>query len=133
MCVPRMDGPSVFASILDRDAGFFRVGPADATVPAGRRYLPGTMVLETTWHTPTGWLVVADFLVVRPVDDDERRRAEYRRAPSDAAATGTLVRLATCIGGKVEVMVECMPLFEYGKAAGEWGYDDDGYHSLTVR
>ena len=45
MCVPRMDSPSVFAAILDRHAGWFRLGPADVTVPADRRYLAGTMVL----------------------------------------------------------------------------------------
>jgi GH15 family glucan-1,4-alpha-glucosidase len=49
MCLPRMDGPSVFAAMLDRGAGRFRLGPAEALVPSGRRYLPGTMVLETTW------------------------------------------------------------------------------------
>ena len=49
MCLPRMDSPSIFAAILDRDAGSFRLGPADVMVPAGRRYLPGTMVLETSW------------------------------------------------------------------------------------
>ena len=48
MCIPRMDSPSVFGSILDRDACTFRVGPADIQVPASRRYLPGTMVLETS-------------------------------------------------------------------------------------
>ena len=37
MCVPRMDSPSIFAAILDRDAGGFRLGPADVMVPAGRR------------------------------------------------------------------------------------------------
>src|SRR6478752_6489227 len=51
MCLPRMDSPSVFGAILDRDAGGFRFGPADARVPAARRYLPGTMILETTWET----------------------------------------------------------------------------------
>src|ERR687888_2102266 len=55
LCLPRMDSPSVFGSILDRDAGGFRLGPADVTVPAGRRYLPGTNVLETTWMTRMGW------------------------------------------------------------------------------
>ena len=48
MCLPRFDAPSVFGAMLDRDAGTFRLGPADTMVPAGRRYLPGTMVLETT-------------------------------------------------------------------------------------
>jgi alpha,alpha-trehalase len=61
MCLPRMDSPSIFAAILDRHAGSFRLGPTDVTVTADRRYLPGTMVLETTMgHTPTGWAVVRD-------------------------------------------------------------------------
>ena len=36
-----IDSPSVFGAILDRDAGGFRLGPADVQVPAARRYLPG--------------------------------------------------------------------------------------------
>ena len=35
--------------ILGRRAGSFRVAPVDITVPADRRYLPGTMILETSW------------------------------------------------------------------------------------
>ncbi|HUJ05562.1 MAG TPA: trehalase-like domain-containing protein [Streptosporangiaceae bacterium] len=46
MCLPRLDGPSVFGALLDRDAGWFRLGPTDRAVPADRRYLAGTMVLE---------------------------------------------------------------------------------------
>ena len=41
LCLPRFDSPSIFGAILDRDAGGFRVGPADVDVPADRRYLPG--------------------------------------------------------------------------------------------
>ena len=66
------------------------------------------MVLETTWHTPTGWLLVADLLVVQPVAD-EARRPDYRRSPGDSAATGTLLRLATCIEGHVEVVANVGP------------------------
>src|ERR1051325_6539185 len=62
LCLPRIDSPSVFGAILDRDAGGFRLGPADVYVPAARRYLPGTMVLETSWGTATGWVIVRDVL-----------------------------------------------------------------------
>ena len=65
LCLPRMDSPSVFAAILDRDAGGFRLGPADVNVPAARRYIPGTMVLETSWETRMGWVIVRDALIER--------------------------------------------------------------------
>src|SRR5207237_2000584 len=66
LCLPRMDSPSVFASILDRDAGGFRLGPADIMVPAARRYLPGTMVLETSWAKPLGRIIVTAHLRLGP-------------------------------------------------------------------
>jgi len=53
LCLPRFDSPSVFGAILDRDAGSFRLGPSDVEVPAARRYLPGTNVLETSPPTTT--------------------------------------------------------------------------------
>ena len=81
MCLPRMDGPSVFSALLDRHAGRFCVGPRDRTVPAGRRYVPGTMILETTWATSTGWLEVCDLLLVGPWRHDGGRSERYVRAP----------------------------------------------------
>ena len=73
LCLPRPDAPSVFGALLDRTAGTFRFGPSHAMVPDQRRYVPGTMVLETTWHTPTGWLTVHDLLVIGTTDTHERR------------------------------------------------------------
>ena len=121
LCLPRPDSPSVFAALLDRAAGTFQFGPSNALVPQHRRYVPGTMVLETTWQTPTGWMIVQDFLAVGPAED-EARRPDYRRAPADTGAIGALVRIATCISGHVEVMVNCGPLFNYGTASGTWSY-----------
>jgi GH15 family glucan-1,4-alpha-glucosidase len=131
MCLPRPDSPSIFGALLDRSAGYFRFGPSNARVPDQRRYLPGTNVLETTWHTPTGWLTVEDALVIGPADNDIRR-ANYRRVPGDAAARGSLVRLATCTRGHVEVELNCLPLFDYGATQGAWSYHTPGYCGVTV-
>src|SRR6202451_1382668 len=79
LCLPRMDSPSVFGAILDRDAGGFRVGPADVTVPAGRRYIPGTMVLETSWETRSGWATVRDVLSIGPWRHEAERSESHRR------------------------------------------------------
>jgi alpha,alpha-trehalase len=131
LCLPRPDSPSVFGALLDRAAGLFRFGPSNAHVPQDRRYVPGTMVLETTWQTPTGWMTVHDLLVIGPAEV-EGRRADYRRAPSDFGAVGALVRIATCISGRVEAMVNCAPLFSYGTTGGIWSYQGDGYDAMTV-
>ena len=83
MCVPRFDSASVFGRILGRNAGAFRVAPEDVVVPAEMRYLPGTMVIETSWGTPTGWIIVRDALVVGPWHHENDRSKTYRRTPSD--------------------------------------------------
>jgi alpha,alpha-trehalase len=131
LCLPRPDSPSVFGALLDRAAGSFRFGPTNAQVPQHRRYVPGTMVMETTWQTPTGWMTVHDFLVIGPTQS-EGRRADYHRAPSDFGAVGALVRIATCVSGRVEAIVNCAPLFNYGTTGGTWSYQGDGYESMTL-
>jgi len=121
MCLPRPDSPSVFTTLLDRSAGFFRVGPAHTHVPSQRRYVPGTMVLETTWSTATGWLGVRDALVMGPWHGQERVEGA-RRPPADVTGRRTLLRTAKCISGQVDLMVDCMPLFDYGRSAGAWSF-----------
>ncbi len=132
LCLPRPDSPSVFGALLDRSAGSFRFGPSNTRVPEQRRYVPGTMVVETTWHTSTGWLIVQDLFVVRKVSD-QTRRPGYRRAPTDSTAAGVLLRTATCISGKVEIEAMCIPLFEYGASTRLWAYDSDSYGSVRVQ
>ena len=51
LCVPRFDAPSVFGTLLDREAGAFRFGPFGINVPTARVYEPGTNTLLTTWTT----------------------------------------------------------------------------------
>jgi alpha,alpha-trehalase len=132
LSLPRPDSSSVFGALLDRTAGSFRLGPVNTLVPDQRRYVPGTMVLETTWHTATGWLVVKDMFVVRPVSD-EGRRAGYERVPRVGAGVGTILRTAICTSGRVDLVAMCLPMFDYGSTPSTWSYDTDSYHSMGVR
>src|SRR5712691_4755899 len=132
-CLPRPDSPSVFGALLDRGAGTFRVGPTENLVPAGVRYLPGTNVLETTWQTHTGWLVVRDALLIGPWYEDEHRDLAYRRPPGDHQAEHVLLRTVECINGQVEIAFSCEPSFDYGRADVEWEYAGPGYGEVTGR
>jgi alpha,alpha-trehalase len=133
MCLPRMDGPSIFAAMLDRGAGTFRLGPADVVVPAGRRYLPGTMALETTWATPGGWAVVRDVLLVGPWRHQERRSDTYQRVPEDHAAERVLLRTVQCLNGAIDFVLECEPAFDYGRQRGTWHHTGGGYGYAEAR
>ncbi len=133
LCLPRPDSPSVFAAILDRTAGHFRVGPVEQTVPAGRRYLPGTNVLETTWQTRTGWLIVRDSLLVGPWYEDEHRDEAYQRPPDDHQAEHCLLRQIRCVNGQVDVGVHLEPVFDYARENASWEYTGTGYGEATAR
>ncbi len=133
MCVNRFDSPSIFGAMLDREAGGFLLAPLDVAVPAGRRYLPGTMVLETTWGTKTGWVIVRDVLLVGPWHDEDERSGTHRRSPSDWDAEHVLLRTLRCVQGTVEVHLECEPVADYGRVPMQWEYDTDGYRSAVAR
>jgi GH15 family glucan-1,4-alpha-glucosidase len=132
LCVPRFDAPSVFGTLLDREAGTFRLGPFGINVPTARVYEPGTNVLETTWKTPTGWLLVRDALTMGP------RRGEdtvtpHTRPPADDDADHLLVRTATCLDGSVEVELVCEPVFDYGRTPAEWSLAGEDLHTADAR
>ena len=133
LCLPRMDSPSVFGAILDRDAGGFRFGPAEVSVPAARRYLPGTMVLETSWGTPKGWAIIRDVLLIGPWHHDGKRSTTHRRAPTDYDAHHILLRTVRCVNGEMQLTLDCEPVFDYGRETAAWEYVGDGYTQIRSR
>jgi alpha,alpha-trehalase len=133
LCLPRVDSPSVFGALLDRDAGRFRLGPKGVVVPAARRYLPGTMVLETSWGTGEGWVIVRDVLLIGNWHHQDERSHTHRRAPTDYDADHVLLRSVRCVNGQVEMVLECEPAFDYGRRRARWDYTGPGYHEgVTV-
>ncbi|HVR05102.1 MAG TPA: glycoside hydrolase family 15 protein [Solirubrobacteraceae bacterium] len=131
LCIPHFDSPSVFAAMLDRGAGRFRVGPYGLYVPAGRRYLPGTNVVETTWMTPQGWVRVIDALTIGEWHENEEGSA-HTRPPTDYDADHLLVRLIECIQGQVQVEMVCEPMLHYGAAPATWSAVPDEPRALDA-
>lgn len=99
LCLPRFDSGACFAALLgDESNGHWRVAPDDAASTARRRYVDDTLVLETTWQTPTGVVEVLDFMPPRG------------RAPD-------VVRIVRGVSGWVEMRSELRLRFDYGHVA----------------
>jgi alpha,alpha-trehalase len=131
LCVPRFDSPSVFGTLLDRQAGYFRFGPYGINHPAARHYDAGTNVLVTTWKTPSGWVVVRDALTLGPTSGDDAI-TPHTRPPSDDDADHVLVRTVECLDGSVEVEIVCEPIFDYGREPAAWTLLDGGRHAADA-
>ncbi len=104
LCLPRYDSPAVFARILDADAGHWSIRPA-AAFTAERRYLPETLVIETTFTTDDGVVRLRDAMVFA---EGQRRHDLGFDSPHE------LLRHVEGVSGSVELMMELAPRPEYG-------------------
>jgi GH15 family glucan-1,4-alpha-glucosidase len=129
LCLPRFDSPSAFAALLDRGAGHFRLKPRGVIVPISRRYEPGTLVVETTWVTDTGWVVVHDALTIGEWASSGEGRG---RPDTEHESDHSLLRTMTCIDGEVEMEMECLPRFAYGAETAAWTGGDLGEARATA-
>ena len=87
-------------------AGNFRLGPFGINVPNARVYEPGTNTLLTTWHTPTGWVMVRDALTMGPATHEDEV-TPHTRPPTDEDGDHMLVRTVLCLerdrGGRADL------------------------------
>ena len=125
LCVPRFDAPSIFGTLLDREAGNFRLAPFGINTPSAREYIPGTNVLQTTWRHADGWIEIRDALTMGPREGEDSI-TPHTRPPADDDADHMLVRTVECLVGRVEIELICEPVFDYGRESANWAMVDDG-------
>jgi GH15 family glucan-1,4-alpha-glucosidase len=102
LCLPRLDDGSYFGRLLDRErGGWCAITPADPVMRTSRRYLDGTLVLETEMAVAGGRVRVTDCLTMRPGG----ARRPYRQ----------LLRVVDGLEGAVDLRVEVVPRFDYGQ------------------
>jgi GH15 family glucan-1,4-alpha-glucosidase len=104
LCLPRYDSPAVFTQILDPEGGHWQIKPTRA-YRSERRYLPGTLVIETTFATDAGTVKLTDAMAF----------AEGQRDHELGLCIPHLIlRLVEGILGDVELSFELAPRPEYG-------------------
>src|SRR4051795_13576108 len=104
LCMPHYDSPAVFARILDPDAGHWSIAPVGPCT-SERRYVDGTLVIETTFTTPTGVVRLTDAMAFA---EGQRGHDLGMHAPHE------VLRLVEGVEGSVELEMECAPRPEYG-------------------
>src|SRR4051794_15420291 len=104
LCLPRYDSPAVFSRLLDPAAGHWSITPTTA-FEVERRYVPGSLVIETTFKTDTGVVRLTDTLAFQP---GQRGHDLGKDAPHE------LLRLVEGVEGEVELRYELAPRPEYG-------------------
>ena len=116
LCLPRFDSPAVFSRILDPDAGHWQIQPA-TPFNAERRYLPGSLVLETTFATGSGVVRLRDALAFTK---GQRGHDLGLDAPHE------LLRSVEGVSGSVELQLELAPRPEYGLVRPLFRQTEDG-------
>jgi GH15 family glucan-1,4-alpha-glucosidase len=116
LCMPHFDSPALFARILDPNAGHWSIAPLHGST-SERRYLPGTLVIETTFTTATGSVRLIDAMAFA---EGQRGHDLGRNAPHE------VLRLVEGISGSVEMTMELAPRPEYGLVRPLFRMEDGG-------
>ncbi|MFJ1954619.1 glycoside hydrolase family 15 protein [Streptomyces microflavus] len=103
LCVPRFDSAAVFARLLGSEKhGQWTLGPVglNGTTPTvnRRRYLDGTLILDSTWLTPAGTVQLLDFM---PVGDETAQLVRIVRGISGCVPMRSLLRARPGYGCRV--------------------------------
>ena len=104
LCLPRYDSSAVFPRLLDPDAGHWSIRPS-GSYSSERRYLPGTLVLETVFTTDSGSVRLRDAMAFAP---GQRNHDLGYDAPHE------VIRSVEGPSGEVELEMEPAPRPEYG-------------------
>jgi GH15 family glucan-1,4-alpha-glucosidase len=116
LCLPRYDSAAIFARILGSDAGHWAIRPAGAFA-SERRYLPGTLIVETTFTTDTGTVRLVDAMAAA---EGQRGHDLGFEAPHE------VLRSVEGVEGQVEMVLELAPRPEYGLIRPLIRLEDDG-------
>ena len=116
LCLPRYDSDAVFARLLDPEAGHWSIRPA-GEFTAQRRYVPGTLVIETTFTTDSGSVRLRDAMAFAP---------GHRGHDLGFDVPHEVLRGVEGLSGGVQLEMELAPRPEYGLVRPLFRQEDGG-------
>jgi alpha,alpha-trehalase len=122
LCLPRYDSDAIFSRILDPAGGHWSIRPV-GHYSTERRYLPGTLVVETTFTTDTGTVRLLDGMAFA---SGQRGHDVGFGAPHE------LLRAVEGLSGEVELELELAPRPEYGLVKPLVRLEDGGARTFGV-
>ncbi len=97
LCWPHFDSPACFAALLGTEEnGHWVIAPKHVT-GSSRRYLDHTLVVETTFETEGGRVLLLDFMPIR-------------------GRNSALVRIVRGLKGRVPMSMQLVLRFDYGRS-----------------
>lgn len=107
LCWPDFSSPACFAALVGtKQNGRWLITTRGGYKRVARRYRDHTLILETTFETESGILLLTDFMPIRETHSD-------------------IVRIVKCLEGRVTVQMELSVRFDYGRTV-PWVGPRDG-------
>jgi GH15 family glucan-1,4-alpha-glucosidase len=113
LCWPNFSSGACFAALLGTaDHGYWKIAPIKEVKRTSRRYLDESLVVETTFETASGTVVMLDFMPPRGENSD-------------------VVRIVRCTKGKVAMRMELVLRFDYGRSIPWVTRTKDGIRAIS--
>jgi GH15 family glucan-1,4-alpha-glucosidase len=117
-CMSRIDDDSCFGRLLDwNKGGFCSIAPTEKQFTSTRRYVQGSMILETNFKTPAGEIRLTDFFSMDAVTLEHPRYGH--------------IRIVDGISGEMELHINVCPRFDYGEIVPYMSRDESGAYTAT--
>lgn len=113
LCWPSFSSGACLAALLGTtDHGYWKIAPVEAITATSRRYLPDSLVIETMFETAGGAVTLLDFMPPRGENSD-------------------IVRIVRAVRGSVEMHMELVLRFDYGRSIPWVTATPDGIRAIS--
>ena len=113
LCWPTFSSAACFAALLGTtEHGFWKIAPVREIESTSRRYIGDTLVVETTFVTAAGTVLVVDFMPPRGKNSD-------------------VVRIVRGVSGRVKMLMELAIRFDFGRTVPWVTHTDFGLRAIA--